>query len=164
LEIVTDVNNAYRLLGIEPGASEREIRRAYRRVVVNTHRSGVLNLIDRLNELSRAYESLKDPLHRNGIRDAIERSVWSPPRLPIATGIRSEATREVQRLSERVGAKAQSENAPVVEELVAEFDRREAAARRALLWRKRRDMAIRVVWLAILAALVVGVARRLGRY
>jgi curved DNA-binding protein CbpA len=107
LEVVADMNNAYRLLGIQPGASEREIRRAYRRVVVNTHRSGVLNLVDRLQDLSRAYESLKDPLNRKGVRDAIaesrQASVWSPPRAPVATGIRSEATREVQRLASRPG-------------------------------------------------------------
>jgi hypothetical protein len=34
---------------------------------------------------------------------------------------------------------------------------------RAHLWRKRRDLAIRVLWLAVLATLVVVVARRLGR-
>jgi curved DNA-binding protein CbpA len=158
--------NPYDLLGVRPTSSERDIRRAYRKRVVTTHRSRVLDLIDRLKELNRAYETLKDPAQRRAL-DANPYS-WAQPSLssgrpsPELARLRSNAAREMQRHSDRVGRVAKRENEPIVRELSNDFERREAAQRAARRRRKRLEFALRLVAMAALIALAIFAKRRLG--
>lgn len=124
----------------------------------------MLDLVDRLKELNRAYEALKDPAQRR----ALNPYSWAQPSLlsggpsPELARMRSNAAREMQRHSDRVGSVAKRENEPIVRELSNEFERREEAERAARRRRKRLELALRLVAIAAFIALAMFAKRRLG--
>jgi curved DNA-binding protein CbpA len=141
----------YELLGVEPTATLREIRRAYRRKVVASHRTRVLRLVDHLADLKRAYEMLKDPsrqgrvgtageaMQEHRLRRTAPQSSESRQR---ETQLRSEMARELDDLSRRRAAEAHARNSDGVRSLAREHDEREAAGSRA---RARRELVSRVI-------------------
>jgi hypothetical protein len=140
-------------LGSE-SATETEVRRAYRRAIVRTHRTGVLDIVAELESLKRAYDVARAPAAREIVRARPAPGRRFEPSGP-RVGVRSEASLAIQRHSIRTGAVAKRENAEVVRTLVDEHDRRELAARREASFRRRVDLALR---LARIAALTAGAA------
>jgi hypothetical protein len=124
----------------------------------------VLGLVDRLKELTDAYEALKSSVQTRGTpatsaeaRPSAESS-WEASD---SVGVRSPIAREIQRQSLRVGAEAQRKNAATLKAITDDYDRREAADRRARRWRRRIDVGVRLLGLLVLVALGVVVAMHL---
>src|SRR5262245_9087838 len=107
----------YGLLGIEPGASEEEIRRAYRRQALRWHpdrNAGDPAAAERFKEISEAYAVLIDPVKRQAwdaarrtgaagdfgvTRDDLFRDLFADPG---ASAIFDELAAELQRMGLRV--------------------------------------------------------------
>jgi DnaJ-class molecular chaperone len=107
----------YRLMGVGPGATEDEIRRAYRRLAFAWHpdrNPGKPEASERFKELSEAYAVLIDPVKRrayDAARHAGAPSDWSPRREdlfrdlfanPRASAVFEELAREFARTGMRV--------------------------------------------------------------
>ncbi len=115
----------YDLLGVPAGASEAEIRRAYRRRAIYRHRHGVLKLQDQMHEMERAYEVLTDPERRQ--RYDKERELYrAPERRQVAEvtatvrregRLRRDYFKKIARQSERMGTARSARYAAFMDEL-----------------------------------------------
>jgi curved DNA-binding protein CbpA len=153
-------SSPFTLLGVDPDADLRDIRRAYRRAIVRVHRSGVLDIVDDLAALKRAYEILRDPAARARFRgrgdatSARVRRAWAAPGTTEAR-LRSEARSELRQVSLRSAADAKQEHGDTVEALATEWDRRERAALLRAERTARWMLAVKVLGsAAVLAGLV----------
>jgi curved DNA-binding protein CbpA len=162
-------DDSYSLLGVGPSATTAEVRRAYRRRIVVSHRSRVLRLVEHLEELKLAYETLRDPARRREHdltrREERARSfaVALPATAPDSSDgrrregkIRAEMARELDAQSRQRSAEALAATSESVRALAREHDEREAAGAR---WRARRELLSSVlkwvVWAALLAGAVL---------
>jgi curved DNA-binding protein CbpA len=147
----------YALLGVAPTASVVEIRRAYRRRLVISHRERVLDLTDHLEHLRRAYATLRDPTLRRDY-DLVIRpgpTTRGNSRPPTRSNAPLHSPREIAlemgRHSQRLGAAAVEQSADTVSRLAGEHDAREIASARS---RARRALFARPAKLFVLFALV----------
>ena len=142
---------AFDLLGIDPDASERQIRRAYRRRVVLVHRTMAIDLASHLESLKWAYEKVREPAL------AIIREP-ARPRIDLARVKRQGATlaalaREREVHVKRVSEHAVASNAAMMKELSDEYDRRKREDARALAKKKQATSLVRVLLVIVLAAI-----------
>jgi hypothetical protein len=142
----------FELLRTAQAATGGDLRRAYLRAVVWTHRTGVFDIVARLDGLKRAYDIVRTP-------GAARRD----PRVEVELGIRSEASREVLRHSLRIGAVAQRENLETVRHLVAEYDQLELDAARSRVQRRRVEWIVRIIGAALFILGILWSSRRLVR-
>jgi curved DNA-binding protein CbpA len=166
---VREPKDLYELLGVPPGANEREIRSAYRRNAIFKHRRGALRLAGAVDEMTHAYEILTDPVRRNEY-DRMRELYLVEPRRQQAE-VDAEAVRREGRLrraylgliGQQVSRRSRDavlENAPLVEALASEHDQRELARTRAL---RRREIIGRAASVALLLALAAGALVLWGR-
>jgi curved DNA-binding protein CbpA len=88
----TEEENLYAILGLEPGASQEEIKSAYKRRAAETHPDKQHGLNDAFLKVSKAYTILSDMrsrLHYDKTGQAKEQN---------ASNLRAQAIREVQSL------------------------------------------------------------------
>jgi curved DNA-binding protein CbpA len=168
-------NDLYALLGVEPTASSLQIRRAYRRRLVASHRKGVIGIVDHLEKLQVAYATLRESSSRNAYDQERRRQLASqiavppPPRSPAADeaartegSLRMEGARDLSRHSLRLGQLAVATTAVAVGDLATEHEEREARDAQNRMRRARIARAVRAVILGLLVGLVWALARRLA--
>jgi len=132
-----------------------EIRRAYRRRLVTSHRERVLKIISHLRHLRHAYATLRDPVLRQDydVRLSADSLSSHPTRPSNRTTAGSHSPRaiafELGRHSQRLGAAAVEQSADVVSRLAGEHDAREIATARQ---RARQALLIRMVKIVIFVA------------
>jgi curved DNA-binding protein CbpA len=165
--------DAYALLGLAPTATPAQVRRAYRRLVVVSHRNRVLGLVEHLEELKLAYETLKDPVrrraHDNVRRDGHARAIATldAAKLDAAAPessasrrregrVRVEMARELDSLSRRRSADALAATSESMRAIAREHTERERADARRRARRERFGRAIKgVLWVALVVGLVL---------
>jgi curved DNA-binding protein CbpA len=158
--MAADSTDFYALLGVTPTASVVEIRRAYRRRLVISHRERVLNLVDHLQHLRRAYATLRDPVLRRDYDVALRADSPARPRASSPPSIRASAgphsrrqiAFELGRHSQRLGAAAVAQSAGAVSALAGEHDAREIASARR---RARRALLVRVAKIASFVTMAI---------
>jgi curved DNA-binding protein CbpA len=162
----------YDLLGVTPNATPAQVRRAYRRLIVVSHRSRVLGLVEHLEELKLAYETLKDPVRRrqHDVSQGEERARARAAAFDAAPKssdsrrregkLRAEMARELDELSRRRSIRALAANSESMRSLAREHDEREALDRRR---RARRELLSAIVrgmaWVALIAVAFVAALR-----
>jgi curved DNA-binding protein CbpA len=159
-------DDPYALLGVAPTATAAQVRLAYRRLIVVSHRSRVLRLVEHLEELKVAYETLKDPERRREYdvarREERARSfaVSLAEAAPDSSGerrregrIRAQMSRELDAISRQRSAQALAATSEGVRRLAREHDEREAAGARR---RARRELLSSILTGAAWAAVVAG--------
>jgi curved DNA-binding protein CbpA len=147
-----EAKNLYELLGVAATATPSQIRRAYRKRIVVSHRQGVLNLVDRMDDLKQAYQTLRDPslrhhydLERQRSRTSSLPPASGDPKIAREVAVRQRMSRERVEHSARSGAVALKDNAETVRQLVEEHDQQERQrakrrARRVLLGHALRGL------------------------
>jgi len=152
------VQDYYRLLGVSPLASRREIARAYRQRAISHHRNRVIQLEDQLALMREAFQTLSDAEARRSYDAKLERQLApahqsEDERLRREGRLRAEIIREIGRSSERQSELAVAQNADRMRALADEHDLRQEsegrARRRGELWR----LGLRLVVLCALTAL-----------
>lgn len=158
------MSDHYRLLGVEPNASDEEIGRAYRRRVVSYHRRSVWKIGDRLRDMQRAYAVLADPELRRRYDEDRDTIAGSPG----SSAGRTSPHDEVERIrregrsrrrfakkitddAQRYSAHATSSHADALQRLEQDFDELAAAADE----RTRRQASWGLLLLAICLLLLV---------
>jgi curved DNA-binding protein CbpA len=125
LKIVFKTIDYYDLLGVPAGATEADIRRAYRSRAIFRHRHGVLKLQDQMHEMEHAYEVLTDPERRQ--RYDKERELYRAPERRQVEEVTATVRREgrlrrdyfkkIARQSERMGTARSARYAAFMDEL-----------------------------------------------
>jgi curved DNA-binding protein CbpA len=147
----------YALLGVTRAVTPAELRRAYRRRVVVSHRSGVLGLKEHLGELEQAYVLLRDPITRARYESA-PRQAPLPEHELLARNrreaeLRSQTARVLAEQSRQLGHVALHANAELVRRLADEHTKRAETDQRRRERRARQQRAIQIMlWLLALAA------------
>jgi curved DNA-binding protein CbpA len=155
--------NPYALLGVDFTATPTQIRRAYRKRIVASHRQGVLGLVDQIEELKRAYQLLRDP----ALRSDYDRALWrgrasscppaahGDPRVAREVALRRRMGHERAEHSLRSGAEALRENAETVRQLAHEHEQRELASERQRARRALQSRLLKALLLCVLLAACV---------
>ena len=152
--------NPYALLGVDFTATPSQIRRAYRKRIVASHRQGVLGWVDQIEELKRAYQLLRDPELRSDYDLALwrRRASSAPPsadgdaRVAREVALRRRMGRERAEHSLRSGADALKENAETVRQLAHEHRQRELAGERQRARRALQSRLLKALLFCLLIA------------
>jgi hypothetical protein len=151
---------------VEPGASEEDVQRAYRRRVIERHRNGVFRIVDQLRRAQRALVALSTPVSREAqLRDR---------RLRESLGVNDRATardrqlallsRYKERMSrdlERIGAANAAHHAPELAEIERQIESEEADSRRLARRRRLAGVVRSALWFALALAIAVALWVRL---
>ncbi len=76
------VSDPYRVLGLSPGASDEEVKAAYRKLAKKYHpdlNPGNQRAADRMNEINAAYEQIKNPQQQESYGQSYSSTAYSDP-------------------------------------------------------------------------------------
>ena len=76
------VSDPYRVLGLSPGASDEEVKAAYRKLAKKYHpdlNPGNQRAADRMNEINAAYEQIKNPQQQENYGQSYSSATYSDP-------------------------------------------------------------------------------------
>ena len=149
-------------LGVDPGASEEEIQRAYRRRVVERHRRGVFDIVERLRRAQRAFAALSNPAERDGhrrerlLRESARVANTSSARtrqLAMLQSYKSDMNRALARIGVENAERHAAELAEIEREVGLQEARSQALARRRQVLGVVRGVLLLSLFLAIALAL-----------
>jgi molecular chaperone DnaJ len=76
------VSDPYKVLGLSPGASDEEVKAAYRKLAKKYHpdlNPGNQRAADRMNEINAAYEQIKNPQQQESYGQSYSSTAYSDP-------------------------------------------------------------------------------------
>jgi curved DNA-binding protein CbpA len=141
-----DAEDPYQVLGVTQAVTPRELRRAYRRRIVRSHRVFVLELVENLEALKRAHDTLRDPAKRKALDERLDSAKDANARSRREALLRERLNADLNHHASRLGAEATRTNAATVNALADEHEALELREERRQLRRSTFDRRLRAVF------------------